>query len=561
MNIQFPFNQFLPNSSQKESDPPFLDDIDIETYLKGPAENINSSSGISYPQNDIESIHDTLEENHLSFSDNQFEQFINNLSPFVPSEKFSHLFKENLLFKKIQNRTFYLSTDSNFKKVMLETHFLQLIKDNLKNILQEDMQIHISVETSPSPTSGLGPQLPSTTIQYAPPVQKKSSQVHQKYRKGQSEGVKFQLEFSASQEDDYHEVHSSYLEHREKKKGPLVIDYQKTFDNFIIGSSNKMATATLQTIVKEPGISFPFVYLYSETGLGKTHLLQAVFNKLRDTNPSLRVYLLSAREIIQELVMAMTHKKMPEFRKKFYEIIDVLLIDDIQDLKNKIGTQNELYHILNEFTQKGKQIILTANRPTAELMDLEEKFHSKISSGLPIELYGPDYETRYLILKQKVQKEDLFIPDDVIQLMAKSLKGSIRDLEASLVRLNAYSSVMNVDVDLEIAKEQLKIIEQNRPNKIDLNGVLNFVADYFHIPIADLKSKVRQRKITQARHMARYLSYKYLDETMHSIAAFYKKRDHTAVLHAISKIGPSKNMPKDYEQILRDIERQFQNLS
>jgi chromosomal replication initiator protein len=295
--------------------------------------------------------------------------------------------------------------------------------------------------------------------------------------------------------------------------------------------------------------------------MGKSHLLQATYQKLKDSFPSLRVYLLSSRDIVQELVMAMTHKKMPEFRKKFYEVIDVLLVDDIQDLRNKAGTQNELFHILQEFTAKRKQVVLTANQHFSNLSDFEEKFYSKISAALPIEIFAPDYEMRYLLLKQKIQNEDLYVPEDVIQLMSKNHKGSIRDLEAALVRLSAYSSVMNVDIDLEIAKEQLQIIEQHRPNKIDLNGVLNFVADYFRIPIADLKSKVRQRKITQARHFAMYLSYRYLDETLHSIAAFYGKRDHTAVLHAISKIGPSQQMPKDLEIILKDMERQFKALS
>ncbi len=259
-----------------------------------------------------------------------------------------------------------------------------------------------------------------------------------------------------------------------------------------------------------------------------------------------------------EMIDYIAEKKIAEFRKKYSEKIDVLIIDDIHELKNKAGTQNEFFHVFNELHAKGKQLIFTSDKHPKEIDGLEERIKTRLSWGLVLDIQAPDIETRIAILKKKALEEDIFLPDDVLTFIASSVKNNIRELEGSLIRLGAYSSVFKVDIDLEIAKDQLKLTEDTA--KIEgytIESVSKIVSHYFKVPLVDLRSKVRLKEITDPRHIAMYLSYKICGATLIEIGNYFGKRDHTSVMHAIEKVKQSIKTDPQASQIIVDLEKNF----
>ncbi len=258
-----------------------------------------------------------------------------------------------------------------------------------------------------------------------------------------------------------------------------------------------------------------------------------------------------------EMVAAIQAQKIQEFRKKYSELIDVLMVDDIHELKNRTGTQNEFFHVFNELHSKGKQLIFTSDKHPKEIDGIEERIKTRLSWGLVLDVQQPDLETRIAILKKKAEEEDIFLPDDVVNLIARSIKSNIRELEGSLIRLGAYSSVFKVDIDLEIAKEQLKLDEQTDIKIHSLESIAKTVSQHFKIPVSDLRSKARVKEVTTARHIAMYLSYHVLKATLVDIGNYYGNRDHTTVIHAVDKIKKQLLTQVQVQQQIYEIENKL----
>jgi chromosomal replication initiator protein len=239
---------------------------------------------------------------------------------------------------------------------------------------------------------------------------------------------------------------------------------------------------------------------------------------------------------MDEMIELMKKNKINEFVKKYTEKIDVLMIDDIHELKNKEGTQDQFFHVFNEMHNKGKQLIFTSDKRPKEIDGISERIKTRLQWGLVVDIQPPDLETRIAILRRKMESIDLYVTEDVLTLIASKIKTNIRELEGSLVKLKAVSELMNVEIEIDLVKDQLMFNTDNDDKEITIEHITKSVSQYFKIPLVDLKSKSRNKDITKARHIAMYLSRMVANSKQQEIGEYFGGRDHTSVIHAVEKI-------------------------
>ena len=372
----------------------------------------------------------------------------------------------------------------------------------------------------------------------------------------------FKLDLTPSPEDLKNKAESKYLNHLNDSSSGILIDKNKTFENFIVGPSNNMAFVTMQAVSLEPSRPnhpgrYPSIYIYSNSGLGKTHLLHSVANGINENFSNMNICLITARDFMKEMIDSIQNKSLPQFQEKYSENVDVLMIDDIHELENKHGTQNEFFHIFNELHNKGKQLIFTSDKSPKEIDGIAERIRTRLQWGLVIDIQRPDFETRMAILKRKAYELDLFLSDDIISLIAQNIKTSIRELEGSLIKLSAYSEVMKVDIDLELVRELLMLHDKKNEKKITIDHVIKATSQFYKIQIVDIKSKTRTKSITKARHVAMYLSQKLTNSTLQEIGEGFGGKDHTSVLHGIKKINDQIKIDPTISREIVTIENTF----
>jgi|GEM_PF-3122169 len=354
---------------------------------------------------------------------------------------------------------------------------------------------------------------------------------------------------------------------RSDSRGQLghLIDSKKTFDNFVVGPSNSMAHATMKAMATMPACGaipgrYPCLYIHSGPGLGKTHLLHAAANYMAEHHPKLVLHLLSARDFMKEMVAAIQERQLHNFQKKYTTTIDILMIDDIHELKNKHGTQNEFFHLFNELYNRKKQLIFTSDKMPIEIEGIEDRIRTRLQWGLVIDIQRPDVETRMAILKNKASELDLFLPNEIFYTVAQSITNSIRELEGALIKISAYAEIMNAEIDHDSICELLKIrkyeepLQQGESTFVGLEKVAKATANFFKMPLPDVRSKCRDKQFTHARHLAMYLSHKKIKATLSDIGLYYSGRDHTSVLHAIKKVQHSLKTDRDILKELTIIE-------
>lgn len=370
---------------------------------------------------------------------------------------------------------------------------------------------------------------------------------------------RFTLDLSPTKEDLKFKVESQYLDHVKSTNDYSTIDPEKTFENFIIGPSNQLAFATSQAVSMAPGKSgkYPCLYLYSDSGLGKTHLLHAVANGIKNKFPHMIICMISARNFIKEMIFHITNNNLQEFQKKYTESIDVLMIDDIHELKDKQGTQNEFFHIFNALYERGKQLIFTSDKAPHEIHGIEERIRTRLQWGLVVDIQKPDIETRMAIVKRKAVEMDLFLSDDILAIIAGNIKSSIRELEGALIKLSAATSISNYEIEPETVKQLLNIDRYKPEKKLDIEIISKEVAKFYNVSLADIKSKSRGKNFVKPRHVCMYLSQKKLSMTLKEIAGFFGGRDHTTVLHGINKIEEQYNLDPIVRREIEEISTQF----
>lgn len=309
-----------------------------------------------------------------------------------------------------------------------------------------------------------------------------------------------------------------------------------TFDNFVIGSSNLHARAYSLAVAESPAKTYNPLFIYGGVGLGKTHLIQAICHHIKaKASGNLKICYMPSEKFTNELIDAIQHHSTSAFRQK-YRSMDVLVIDDIHFIAGKESTQEEFFNTFNTLYDAHKQIILSSDRPPKEIANLQDRLVSRFAWGLTTDIQPPDLETRVAILKKKIEREPISVPDDVIFFIAQLIKTNIRELEGALVRTIAYSLLEEEPVTLDLAKKVLKDLVKDSKKLITVDFIQRVVAEEFGIVFADLKSKRRNKTIVLPRQVAMYLSRQLTELSLPEIGAFFGGKDHTTVLHSYNKI-------------------------
>ncbi|MDR3579570.1 MAG: chromosomal replication initiator protein DnaA [Oryzomonas sp.] len=327
-----------------------------------------------------------------------------------------------------------------------------------------------------------------------------------------------------------------------------------TFDLFVSGTGNHFAHAAAMAVANNPADTYNPLFIYGGVGLGKSHLLNAIGHIIRSASPALNVCYCSAEKFMYEMVNHLRLKKMDQFRSRFRNV-DVLLIDDIQFISGKTGTQEEFFHTFNALHDAHKQIVITSDKFPREISDLEERLRSRFEWGLIADIQPPDLETKIAILKKKSEVTKIRLPDDVTYFLASSDTRNIRELEGMLIRLGAYSSLQNIPITLEMAKESLKDILGDRRKEITIELIQKAVADHFGIKTADLKSEKRQKNLVQARQIAIWLCRDMTKASYPDIGSKFGGKDHSTVIYATKKIEKAMQDDQKFFKVVDDIRR------
>lgn len=317
-------------------------------------------------------------------------------------------------------------------------------------------------------------------------------------------------------------------------KGNVNPNYQ--FSTFISGPTNSLAYAAAQAVGDKPGVLYNPLFIYGNSGLGKTHLLHAVGNWIKENKQGMKILYQTADRFIGEFINAIRFDKVAEF-EKLYKEIDVLLVDDIQFISNKEQTQEIFFHIFNTLYERKKQIVFTSDSLPKDIQGLADRLRSRLDGGLVTDIQAPTFETKIAILKKKAEIHDELLPDDVAHYLASQYVNNIRQLEGLLIRLYAHASLSKQKITLQLAQEicTAHVKFQAKPT-IDLQKIACKVAHHFNFTLTELKSNKRHKHIALARHIAMYFMKKYTDSSLTDIANFFKKRDHSTVIYAIEKI-------------------------
>ena len=324
-----------------------------------------------------------------------------------------------------------------------------------------------------------------------------------------------------------------------------ILNHNYTFDSFVVGASNRFAHAAAIAVARSPAKAYNPLFIYGGVGLGKTHLMQAIGNKVISEQPDLRVYYLSSEIFTNQLIDAIQNRNTVKFRKK-YRSVDILLIDDIQFLSGKEQTQEEFFHTFNTLYDAHKQIIITSDRPPKDIKYLADRLISRFEWGLVTDLQPPDIETRIAILRKKAEYSNLSIPEDIIYFLADRIKSNIRKLEGALIRLASYCSLTNTKITRELTEEILKdSLEDELSKIITIDKIQKVIADHYDIRINDITGKKRTRNIALPRQIAMYIARKLTPLSLPEIGKSFGGRDHTTIIHGINSIDTK--MTDNYE--------------
>ncbi|MEW6247342.1 MAG: chromosomal replication initiator protein DnaA [Nitrospirota bacterium] len=328
-----------------------------------------------------------------------------------------------------------------------------------------------------------------------------------------------------------------------------------TFTSFVVGAGNQFAHAACMAVAEQPAKAYNPLFIYGGVGLGKTHLLNAIGNHVAD-HTDLRIAYVTTEQFTNEVINSIRYDKMIDLRKR-YRNIDMLMIDDIQFLAGKERTQEEFFHTFNALYEARKQIVLSSDRFPKDMPDIEERLRSRFEWGLIADLQPPDVETRIAILRKKSEDEGIVLPEDVIHFLATTMKNNIRELEGSLVRLGAYSSLTGQAITLEMAKNVLRDLIGDKKKIIVLDDIQEAVSARFHVKISDLKSRRRSKTLVHPRQIAMYLCRELTDASFPEIGRHFGGKDHTTIIHACKQIAKAREADSALNTTLESLKEQI----
>lgn len=341
---------------------------------------------------------------------------------------------------------------------------------------------------------------------------------------------------------------------RAQRSTNLIAKY--TFENFVIGASNQFAHAACVAVANQPGDHYNPLFIYGGVGLGKTHLVNAIGHQAVAQRPSAKIVYLSSESFMNELIGSLRRDRMDEFKRKFRNV-DLLILDDVQFIAGKERTQEEFFHTFNSLYESHKQIVITSDKFPKEIPGIEDRLRNRFEWGLIADIQPPDMETRVAILQQKAEVEGVLLPHDVAIYLASNIDSNVRELEGSLTRLAAFSSLTKTSLTVELAKELLRNTLKGALREVTVENIQKTICDYFNIKMGDLKAKRRTQNIALPRQVAMYLCRKYTETSFPAIGDKFGGRDHSTVIHASKtierKIKEDPHMQSTIEKLERNL--------
>jgi chromosomal replication initiator protein len=336
--------------------------------------------------------------------------------------------------------------------------------------------------------------------------------------------------------------------------GSLALRY--SFDTFVVGPSNQFAHAACRAVAEAPSRSYNPLFIYGGVGLGKTHLMHAIGHYVLLHLKSLKLTYISSERFMNEMINAVRYDRVLDFRER-YRSVDVLLVDDIQFLAGKEGTQTEFFHTFNALYDSQKQIVISSDRPPHEIPALEERLRSRFEWGLIADIQSPDLETKVAILKKKAENEGIFLPDPVAIYIAGKIKSNVRELEGSLIRLIAYASLTGRDISLPLAQDILRNVLQHDERAVTIENIQKFVSDYYQLKHGELKSRNNSKSVAMPRQIAMYLCKGLTNASLPEIGKSFGGKHHSTVIHSIRKIEDLRKKDGDFNTLINSFLESF----
>ncbi len=433
----------------------------------------------------------------------------------------------------------------------------QHIGDRYGDLIQEAIDLHslefdnvsfVTVEDDPSippqRRDGGFPPL-SAHAPTAPPQQPTASQRGMDHRGIDQRGM-----------DHRSQDHRAPEQQRFDFSTAAQLNSRYTFDNFVTGSGNQFARAASQAAAERPGKAYNPLFLYGGSGMGKTHLMQAIGHEIKKRQPTSNLCYVTAEKFLNEMINSIRNDRMIGFRDRFRGV-DVLLIDDIQFIAQKERVQEEFFHTFNALHESNKQVVITSDRPPKELAEIEERLRSRFEWGLIADIQPPDLETKVAILQKKAESEQVALPTDVALFIASNVRTNVRELEGALVRLGAWCQVNHIEITLAAAQQCLKQFIDMQVRKVTLEAIQRVVAEHFGMRVADLKQKNNSRNVVVPRQIAMFLAKQMTEASLPEIGRQFGNKHHTTVMHSIAKIDEQNRKDKDLNRTLNKLQEQL----
>jgi chromosomal replication initiator protein len=332
----------------------------------------------------------------------------------------------------------------------------------------------------------------------------------------------------------------------------IYLNPKYTFENFITGNSNQFAHAAAIAVAESPGKTYNPLFIYGGVGLGKTHLMHAIGNKVMTGKHDISVLYVSSEQFTNEVVSAIRHEKMSELKEK-YRNLDLLLLDDVQFIANKTATQEEFFYTFNALYEKQKQIVISCDRPPKEISDVTDRLRSRFNMGLIADIQPPDIETKIAIIYKKAEMMGKKIPEDVIYYLASKIKSNIRELEGSLIRIAAQSSLTGEEINVETTKKILKDIIQDDERPITIDSIQKTVCDFYNLKLTDIKARKRTKEIALPRQVAMYIGKQITDLSLNDIGKAFGGKDHATVIYACKQIEERRGKDETFNRMIENL--------
>ena len=432
------------------------------------------------------------------------------------NEKVFNVWIKPIMPLEVTDTYYKVAVKNDFFKTMLEENYAQVIEGVLAGIMSKNIKLIIETMDNGSSGSEAAEEMPAV------PAKREQQQLFN--------------ENTSVQQPDESNLNPKYV-----------------FETFVIGNSNRFAHAAAQAVANDPAHAYNPLFLYGGVGLGKTHLMHAIGNRIKQNNPSMKVLYTSSEKFTNEIINSIQNKTTEAFRQK-YRNIDCLIIDDIQFLKGKEQTQVEFFHTFNALKDADKQIIISSDRPPREIETLEDRLRSRFDQGLTADIQTPDLETRMAILRTKAASDNIVLPTEVITLLATNIATNIREIEGAYNKIVAYTSLMHKPITVETAQKVLSDMGNDiKTRTITYEGIIKVVADHYNVKQDELFNKKRTQNIAFPRQVAMYLCRELADLSYPRIGELFGGRDHTTVIHAYEKISNFKNSNLAFQNELQEI--------